>query len=195
LSACALLVLAPVLLGAAIAVRLESPGPTIFRQRRIGQHGKPFVLLKFRTMVHEADETVHREAIRRLWAGERLSDDPEAPYKLTADPRVTRVGRWLRRTSIDEFPQFINVLRGEMSLVGPRPMIAYELEYLNGSYQERLSVRPGITGLSQVVGRGRATVEEMLLLDVQYVRTSNLRMDLKLILLTFPAIAKGLGAR
>jgi lipopolysaccharide/colanic/teichoic acid biosynthesis glycosyltransferase len=195
LSAFALIVLAPLLIPVAFAIRLETPGPLIYRQKRIGRHGTPFVVLKFRTMVDGADETVHRQAIRRLSAGERLSDDPQAPFKLANDPRITRVGRWLRRTSLDEAPQLINVLRGEMSLVGPRPMIPYELEYVGGFSDERHSVRPGITGLSQVYGRGRATIDELLQLDLEYVRTSTLCMDLKLLLLTIPVIAKGVGAR
>jgi lipopolysaccharide/colanic/teichoic acid biosynthesis glycosyltransferase len=131
ISVLAIVVLTPVFMVVWIAIHLDSPGPAVFRQRRIGRDEKPFTCFKFRTLRHNADENVHREAIRRVWANEPLSDDPDAPYKLTDDSRVTRVGRWLRRSSLDELPQLFNVLRGEMSIVGPRPAIPYELEHFS----------------------------------------------------------------
>ncbi|OPY94477.1 UDP-phosphate galactose phosphotransferase [Bradyrhizobium sacchari] len=187
--------LALVSTGVWIAIHLDSPGPALFRQRRIGRDEKPFTCFKFRTLRHNADENVHREAIRRAWANEPLSNDPAAPYKLTDDPRVTRVGRWLRRTSLDELPQFLNVLRGEMSIVGPRPAIPYELEYFRDWHHTRHIVKPGITGLCQVRGRGRVSPEVMLEMDVEYAMNWTLWTDLKLIALTFPVVLRGHGAR
>jgi lipopolysaccharide/colanic/teichoic acid biosynthesis glycosyltransferase len=195
ISGVAMVVLAPVFMAVWIAIHLDSPGPVIFRQRRIGRDEKPFSCLKFRTLYHKADENVHREAIRRVWANELLSDDTNALYKLTNDSRVTRVGRWLRRTSLDELPQLLNVLRGEMSIVGPRPAIPYELEYFRDWHHKRHIVKPGITGISQVRGRGRLRPEVMLEMDVDYALNWTLWIDLKLIALTFPAVLWGRGAR
>ena len=195
ISVLAIVVLAPVFMVVWIAIHLDSPGPAVFRQRRIGRDEKLFNCLKFRTLRHNADENVHREAIRRAWAKEPLSNDPDAPYKLTDDPRVTRVGRWLRRTSLDELPQLLNVLRGEMSIVGPRPAIPYELEYFLDWHHKRHIVKPGITGICQVRGRGRVSPEVMLEMDVEYAMNWTLWTDLKLIALTFPAVLRGSGAR
>ncbi|MGY4626425.1 sugar transferase [Bradyrhizobium sp. USDA 4486] len=195
ISVLAIVALAPVFTVVWVAIRLDSPGPAIFRQRRIGRDEKPFNCFKFRTLRHNADETIHREAVRRVWAKEPLSDDPDAPYKLTDDPRVTRVGRLLRRTSLDELPQLLNVLRGEMSIVGPRPAIPYELEYFHDWHHKRHFVKPGITGVCQVHGRGRLRPEVMLEMDVEYAMNWTLWTDLKLIALTFPAVLRGRGAR
>jgi lipopolysaccharide/colanic/teichoic acid biosynthesis glycosyltransferase len=178
-----------------IAIHLDSTGPAVFRQRRIGRDEKPFNCFKFRTLYHNADENVHRDAIRRAWAKEPLSSDPNAPYKMTDDPRVTPVGRLLRRTSLDELPQLVNVLRGEMSIVGPRPAIPYELEYFRDWHHKRHIVKPGITGICQVRGRGRLCPEVMLEMDVEYAMTWTLWTDLRLIALTFPAVLWGSGAR
>ena len=171
ISALGIILLVPVFIILWLAIRLDSPGPAIFRQRRVGRSEKLFTCLKFRTLYHNANEEVHRQAIRRLWVGERLSDDPNSPYKLTNDSSVTRVGHWLRRTSLDELPQLLNVLRGEMSVVGPRPAIPYELEHFQEWHHERHNVKPGITGAWQVGGRGRVKLEDMLEMDVEYVRT------------------------
>jgi lipopolysaccharide/colanic/teichoic acid biosynthesis glycosyltransferase len=195
ISVLAIVMLAPVLVVVWIAIRLDSPGPAVFRQRRVGRDEKPFNCFKFRTLRHNADQNVHRDAIRRAWAKEPLSNDPDAPYKLTDDPRVTRVGRWLRRTSLDELPQLVNVLRGEMSIVGPRPAIPYELEHFRDWHHKRHIVRPGITGICQVSGRGRVCPEVMLEMDVEYAMNWTLWTDLKLIALTFPAVLRGHGAR
>jgi len=191
----AIVVLTPVFIVVWIAIHLDSPGPAIFCQRRIGRGEKPFNCFKFRTLRHNADQNVHREAIRRAWAREPLSNDPDAPYKLTNDPRVTRVGGVLRRTSFDELPQLLNVLRGEMSIVGPRPAIPYELEHFQDWHHRRHIVRPGITGICQVRGRGRVCPEVMLEMDVEYAMNWTLWTDLKLIALTFPAVLWGRGAR
>jgi lipopolysaccharide/colanic/teichoic acid biosynthesis glycosyltransferase len=194
-SALGIILLVPVFIILSLAIRLNSPGPAIFRQRRVGRNEKPFTCFKFRTLYHNASEEAHRQAIRRLWAGEHLSADPNSPYKLTNDLRVTHVGHWLRRTSLDELPQLFNVLRGEMSIVGPRPAIPYELEYFQEWHHERHRVKPGITGLWQVRGRGRLEPNDMLELDVQYARTWSVWTDLKLIVLTIPSVVRGAGAR
>jgi lipopolysaccharide/colanic/teichoic acid biosynthesis glycosyltransferase len=190
-SATAIFLLAPLLLALVLLIRLDSPGPAIFRQQRVGRGGKLFTCLKFRSMYHNCDDAFHRDAIRKFWAGERLSDDPDSPYKQTEDPRITPVGRFLRRTSLDELPQLINVLTGEMSIVGPRPAIPYELENYEEWHHYRHEVKPGITGLWQVFGRGTVTVDDMMKLDVEYVRSWNIRTDLKLIFLTIPVVANG----
>ncbi len=194
-STAALVVAFPLLAAIAVSVRLDSPGPAIFRQRRVGRHGEIFTCLKFRTMFHRADEAVHQRAIERLWAGERLSDDPDSAYKMNDDVRVTKVGRWLRWTSADELPQLINVLMGDMSIVGPRPMIPYELVHLQEWHHQRHMVRPGITGPWQVYGRGRVGIAEMLAFDVEYARNWSLLSDLWLIILTIPAVLMRRGAR
>lgn len=191
----AIVVLTPVFILVWIIIHLDSPGPAVFCQRRIGRNEKPFNCFKLRTLRHNSDQNVHREAIRRAWANEALSNDPDAPYKLTDDPRVTRVGRLLRRTSLDELPQLLNVLRGEMSIVGPRPAIPYELEHFRDWHHKRHIVKPGITGISQVRGRGRVCPEVMLEMDVEYAMNWTLWTDLKLIALTFPAVLRGRGAR
>jgi lipopolysaccharide/colanic/teichoic acid biosynthesis glycosyltransferase len=194
-SAIALVVLSPLLALIAIAVRLDSPGPSLFRQTRVGRHEQPFTLLKFRSMTDRVDDAIHRAAIEKVFAGEAISDDPKSPFKLTRDPRVTRLGAFLRRTSLDELPQLYNVLKGEMSLVGPRPMIPYELKHFQDWHHERHMVRPGITGLAQVKSRGRANMDEILSHDVEYARTCSLRNDIKLVFQTIPIVFKGLGAR
>lgn len=195
ISATAIAALAPLLVGLWAAIRLDSPGPAIFRQRRVGRGGQPFTCYKLRTLYHDSDQTIHREAIRRFWAGERLSADANAPYKLTNDARVTRIGRWLRRTSLDELPQLFNVLRGEMSIVGPRPAIPYELEHYQDWHHKRHAVKPGITGAWQVYGRGRCDPDSMLALDVEYAMTWSVWTDLKLIVRTIPVVLLEHGAR
>lgn len=194
-SALGIILLAPVFVVLWLAIRLDSKGPAIFRQHRVGKEEKLFTCLKFRTLYYNASDELHRQALRRLWAGERLSDDPNVSYKLTNDARITRIGRWLRRASLDELPQLFNVLRGEMSIVGPRPAIPYELEYFKEWHHERHRVKPGITGVWQTSGRNRLNFEQMYELDVDYVRTWGIRKDLKLIVLTIPAVVRGVGAR
>jgi lipopolysaccharide/colanic/teichoic acid biosynthesis glycosyltransferase len=164
LASIVLIVLAPVMALIAIAIKLDSSGPVLFRQRRVGRRQKPFEVNKFRTMTHGASHDVHREFVLSLINGE---DQPERGdggprFKLASDARVTRVGRFLRRSSLDELPQLWNVLRGEMSLVGPRPPIPYEVEHYPPHWFERFAVKPGITGLWQVSGRCELTVEQMI---------------------------------
>jgi lipopolysaccharide/colanic/teichoic acid biosynthesis glycosyltransferase len=180
-----LVALAPFIVLVALLVRLTSPGPALFRQTRLGQHGRPFVMYKFRTMTAGCSDDLHREYVSRLLS----SDDPAAAgrsglYKLDADPRVTRLGGLLRRTSIDELPQLLNVLRGDMSIVGPRPILPWERALLPPAYQARFSVPAGLTGLWQVSGRSRLTFTQALELDVEYVRRWTFALDLLIVLKT-----------
>ncbi|HET7037838.1 MAG TPA: sugar transferase [Thermomicrobiaceae bacterium] len=196
---------APALLLIALLIKLDSRGPVIFRQERVGTRrlaGDPaqwetrvFRIFKFRSMVQNADQRVHEEHIRAFVAGEIAAQtDEDAAFKLHHDPRVTRVGRVLRKTSLDELPQLINVLRGEMSLVGPRPVPLYEVADYQPRHLERLAALPGITGLWQVDGRSRVTFEEMVEMDIRYVRSRSLLLDLRILLKTLPAVVAGRGA-
>lgn len=181
----ALLVLtSPVWLAVAIAIKTTTPGPVFFRQQRIGLSGVPFTLLKFRSMQHGAPEDVHERFVATMISAIPAVAAPRAIHKLQNDLRVTRVGRWIRRMSLDELPQLINVLRGEMSLVGPRPPLAYEVTKYEPWQHERLAVRPGITGLWQVSGRNRLTYFEMCEIDVRYVRGWSLSTDLRILMRT-----------
>jgi lipopolysaccharide/colanic/teichoic acid biosynthesis glycosyltransferase len=187
-----LLLGAPVLLVVAVLVRTTSPGPVLFRQVRVGRDGAPFRMLKFRTMRHGCDDAVHRAYVGRL-----LTDRAEAQdglYKLVDDPRVTRVGGVLRRLSLDELPQLVNVLRGDMSLVGPRPALPFEADLFPDWARPRYLVAPGLTGLWQVSGRNRLTMLEGLRLDVEYVERRGLGLDVLILLRTLPAVL-GRGAR
>jgi len=181
-----LVVAAPLMLACALAVWVDSPGGVLFRQQRIGRGGRPFRLLKFRTMVTDA-ERLHADLLAR-------SDDPGWLHLDTADPRVTRVGRFLRMSSLDELPQLWNVLRGEMSLVGPRPLIASEDGRLEGWRRSRVDLTPGLTGLWQVLGRTRIPFEEMVKLDYLYVTNWSLWTDIRLLLRTLPAVLGRRGA-
>ena len=174
----------PLLAVLALLVRVDSPGPIFFRQERIGRDGVPFQMLKFRSMHDRSEDAVHRTAAAAWFAGNSVG----GRYKSLADPRITRVGRFLRWTSLDELPQLFNVLGGAMSLVGPRPGIAYELEYYEPWYFARQNVKPGITGLWQVAGRDKVSAETMMRLDVRYVRDCSPWLDLKILLWTVPAL-------
>jgi len=198
-SLAALLILSPLLAVIAVAIKLTSKGPVLFRQGRIGQHGEIFQFLKFRSMRTDSDPRMHQEFINEFIHGSSNaapSDKTQARiYKITNDPRVTRVGAFLRKTSLDELPQFWNVLKGEMSLVGPRPPIPYELESYRTWHKRRIfEVKPGITGLWQVHGRSRTTFDEMVRLDLRYARTWSLLLDLKILMQTPRAIFSGEGA-
>jgi len=198
-SLAAVVFLSPLFLLIALAIKLTSKGPILFRQRRIGRHGEPFIFLKFRSMYVGNDASVHREYVKRLIAGnaERQSSkgNGEGVYKLTKDPRVTRVGAFLRKTSLDELPQFINVLKGEMSLVGPRPPVPYEVESYDLWHRRRiLEAKPGITGLWQIKGRSRVNFDDMVRLDLQYARTWSPWLDVKILFRTPGAVVLGEGA-
>lgn len=189
----ALLVLSPLLLLVAAIVRLDSPGRAFFRQRRLGKDLEPFMVAKFRTMHEGVDAAAHRTHVEQMMSdAERQGTRPMS--KLQEDARVTRVGSFLRRTSIDELPQLWNVLRGDMSLVGPRPPIQYEVDRYPSRAFRRFAVRPGVTGLWQVRGRSLLTFREMIELDVEYVDTRSLGLNLKILLLTLPAVVHGKGA-
>jgi lipopolysaccharide/colanic/teichoic acid biosynthesis glycosyltransferase len=212
-SAVLLVLFSPLLAAIAIVVRLDSPGPAVFRQQRIGRDRKPFTVNKFRSMSDGAAHDRHREFVLGLIKGEPPShdvpdgelptggarsrdlpsDEPPRPYyKMVADPRVTRFGRVLRRSSLDELPQLWNVLRGDMSLVGPRPAIPYEVDNYPPEWLDRLAVKPGITGLWQVGGRSQVTLEEMVSLDVEYACRRTIWLNLWILVRTVPAV---LGAR
>jgi len=199
LSAVALLVLSPLLLVIALAIKLTSEGPVFFRQKRVGQYGEQFVFLKFRSMYVNNDSSAHKAFVRQLIAGQAAGNpsngNGQTVYKLTKDPRITRVGAFLRKTSLDELPQFWNVLRGEMSLVGPRPAIAYEVEAYDIWHRRRvLEAKPGITGLWQVNGRSRIKFDDMVRLDLRYAKTWSPWMDLKILIRTPVAVVFGDGA-
>jgi lipopolysaccharide/colanic/teichoic acid biosynthesis glycosyltransferase len=194
-----LLVLAPLFLVIAIAIKLTSKGSILFRQQRVGQFGRPFVFLKFRSMYLNNDPGIHREYVQQLISGkakrQNSNGDGKGFYKLTRDPRVTRVGAFLRKTSMDELPQLVNVLRGEMSLVGPRPAIPYEVDAYQIWHRRRvLEAKPGITGLWQVSGRSRVGFDEMVRLDVRYAAKRSFWFDMKILFMTPRAIFLGDGA-
>lgn len=178
-----LLVFSPLWLLCALLIKLTSRGPVIFRQERIGAGQQPFTVYKFRTMRVDTTDDVHRDFVTRYILGS-MSLDAGASYKLPRDQRVTAIGRILRKLSLDEVPQLINVLRGEMSIVGPRPPLRYEVENYEPWQLGRLAVRPGITGLWQVSGRNRLSFAEMCELDLQYIRSWSLRSDLSIIVRT-----------
>ena len=194
----AIVLFSPLFVIIAIAVKLTTKGPILFRQVRLGQYGKTFTFLKFRSMYINNDHTVHKDYVKRFIAGAPDTQQPannQQVYKLTADPRVTTVGRFLRKTSLDELPQFFNVLQGEMSLVGPRPPVIYEFENYALWHRERLAaVKPGITGLWQVEGRSRVKFDDMVRLDIRYARSWSLWLDIKILLQTPRAVLKGEGA-
>jgi lipopolysaccharide/colanic/teichoic acid biosynthesis glycosyltransferase len=184
LASAALIVCLPLMLLTCIAIRLEGDGPAIFRQRRLGRGKREFTVHKFRTMRPEADPEIHREYVQMLIGGvenTQKSDDGRDLYKLAADDRVTRVGRLLRKTSLDELPQLFDVLRGHMSLVGPRPVIPYEAELYPPSFDRRFELKPGLTGLWQVNGRNERTYREMIAFDVEWVERHSLRLYLTIL--------------
>jgi lipopolysaccharide/colanic/teichoic acid biosynthesis glycosyltransferase len=190
-----LVALVPLFAAIALAIRLDSPGRTLFRQRRLGQELEPFTLNKFRTMRDGVDHETHRLFVLGLIAGEEPAHEVGAPvFKMTEDQRVTRVGRFLRRSSLDELPQLWNVLRGEMSLVGPRPPIAYEVEAYPPHWFVRFVVKPGMTGLWQVSGRSQLTLDEMIELDGAYVQRRSLWLNVCVLARTVPAVLHGRGA-
>jgi lipopolysaccharide/colanic/teichoic acid biosynthesis glycosyltransferase len=198
-SLAALILCLPLLAVIAVAIKLTSRGPILFRQVRLGQYGRRFTFLKFRSMYVNNDPSIHEEYVKRFIAGVAGTEQPAADqqkiYKLTADPRITRVGRLLRRTSLDELPQFLNVLRGEMSLVGPRPPVTYEFESYDLWHKQRLlAVKPGITGLWQVDGRSKVQFDDMVRLDIRYARSWSLWLDLKILMQTPRAVVSGSGA-
>lgn len=195
ISSLALAVFSPLWLIIALLIKLDSRGTILFKQERVGMDGRIFLCYKFRTMKAGADDTIHREAYLKNIEGatEANAGDNEKPIfgKVKNDPRITKVGKFLRRTSLDELPQFLNVLKGDMSIVGPRPPIPYEVESYELWHRKRLDMKPGITGLWQVSGRNRLTFDEMVRIDIFYIENWSLWLDLKIILLTLPAMLRG----
>jgi len=190
-SIAAIILLLPVWLLIAFAIKIESKGPVIHKTKRLGKNGTFFIKYKFRTMVPNAEEVLQR----LLKSNPKLREEYEANYKIRNDPRVTRVGKFLRKTSLDELPQLFNILKGEMSLVGPRDIIPPELEQHYGHCKEKfLSVKPGLTGLWQVSGRSKLPYEKRVELDMYYIDHRSLWLDLKILLKTIPAVIKGEGA-
>ena len=192
-----LLALSPLLAVIALLVKLTSPGPVIFRQVRIGRMMKPFMIYKFRSMRTNTDHGIHHNYVS--WfitsSDKAQGQDKHQVFKLTSDPRITPIGHFIRKTSLDEFPQLWNVLKGEMSLVGPRPPLWYELQQYKPWHRHRvLEAKPGITGLWQVSGRSRTTFDEMVRLDLRYVKAKSLWTDIKILLATPRAVISGKGA-
>lgn len=179
----------------ALLIRLDSEGPVFFRQKRTGLNGVEFTMFKFRSMYVNCDDASHREAIKQFMNGEALNGEKDTanPYKLEDDPRVTRIGRILRKTSLDKLPQFWNVLRGEMTLVGPRPPLPYEVELYSHRDWLRLSSKPGLTGTWQVYGRSQVPFQTMVDMDIAYLQEQSFLKDIKLIALTAPVMLKGRG--
>jgi lipopolysaccharide/colanic/teichoic acid biosynthesis glycosyltransferase len=201
LSLLAIVVLTPLLLLLWLLVRSTSSGPALFRQERLGRDKHPFTLLKLRTMYIHNDDRIHRDYVTGMLAAGEAGRAATAGtsgatglFKLEADPRVTRLGGWLRRSSLDELPQLINVLKGEMSLVGPRPVLSWEADLFGERHQRRFAVKPGMTGLWQVSGRNRLSMREALELDVEYVTRRSFALDLVILFRTVPALFGG-GAR
>jgi lipopolysaccharide/colanic/teichoic acid biosynthesis glycosyltransferase len=206
LAALVLILLLPLLLLIALLVKIDSSGPVLFTHERVGAkrsrvRGEAvwaignFRMHKFRSMVQGADSSMHEAYIRSFVAGRvQPNEEQGRKFKLTNDPRVTRIGKVLRRTSLDELPQLFNVLKGEMSLVGPRPVPPYEVACYRPGDHQRLAALPGITGLWQVNGRCRVSFEEMIHMDLEYIRNASLWLDLEILLLTIPAVLCGRGA-
>lgn len=185
----AIIILAPLIMLLALLVRLTSPGPAFFRQERLGFRGRPFTLLKLRSMYADNDDRIHREFVTSLLSGDGTpAPQADGIYKIQKDPRITVIGAWLRKTSLDELPQLFNVLGGSMSLVGPRPVLAWEADMFGEADRKRFDVKPGITGLWQVSGRNNLSFREALELDIEYVRRHRLPLDLLILVRTVPSL-------
>jgi len=191
----ALMIFSPLIVIVAVFIKLSSKGPVLFSQNRIGQYGREFKFFKFRTMYVNNDSSIHREYTAKLIAGHGGLEHGNGLFKLVNDPRITFVGRFLRKTSLDELPQFVNVLMGSMSLVGPRPPLSYEYQRYQTWHKRRvLELKPGLTGLWQVEGRSRTTFDDMVRLDLRYAATRSIWVDLKILLRTPAAMFTGHGA-
>ena len=190
LSLITLVALLPLLAAIAIAIKIDSPGPVLFKQERLGRGRKPFTMYKFRSMGVDSGDALHREAVKRTAESTRREI---GVFKSLEDPRVTRVGRFIRTWNLDELPNLLNILRGEMSIVGPRPALDYELPYYKDWYFRRFAVRPGLTGLWQVKRADAEDFDEMIRMDVDYTERMSVWLDLKLIALTIPSIIREKG--
>lgn len=196
----AIVLLSPLWLLFAVVIKLTSPGPVIYKQKEaLGRYGRRITMYKFRTMYTHMDNAHHKEAIAKFVQGEHLDTIQKdgknlRVYKITRDPRVTSVGRFLRKSGLDEIPQLVNVLRGELSIVGPRPPLVYEYEHYTKEHSRRLEVLPGITGLYQVTARSQVPFEKMVEIDMDYIRRRSYWLDLKIILMTPWVLVTGMGA-
>lgn len=202
-----LLVFAPVMIIIAILIKLDSPGPVFFVQERVGARrrsnrsmtfceAKNFNMYKFRSMRTDSDDSIHKEHIKAFVQGTiEESEDEKAKFKISHDPRITRLGAFIRKTSLDELPQLFNVIKGDMSLVGPRPVPVYEVEEYNVWHRERLTTLPGITGLWQIEGRSQVSFQDMIRMDIRYLRNQSLWLDIKIIFLTIPSVLLSRGAK
>ncbi|MCK6561215.1 sugar transferase [candidate division KSB1 bacterium] len=196
LAAAGLILLAPVLAVIAVAIKLDSPGPVFFRQIRMGKHGRPFHFYKFRSMVAGSDDDdARKRSMLRFMRGEAHAAGRNGTTKIVNEARITRVGRFIRKTSLDELPQLFNVIKGDMSLVGPRPCLPYEWENYEDWHKKRLSVTPGCTGVWQVSGRSLVGFDDMVILDLYYIQNASFLLDLPLILKTIPVMLLGKGAK
>lgn len=197
----ALPVVLPLMALCALAIRLDSPGPIFFVQERVGKGGRRFRMYKFRTLRHNLDNSTHKTFMRAFVNGEIGKNEigknktSKVVYKPFRESQVTRVGRTLRKTSLDELPQLINVLKGEMSLVGPRPHVPWEVEEYRGWHKERLEVLPGITGLAQVRGRSRISFERIVKHDIEYIEKQSPKLDLQILWWTMLSVVRGRGAK
>ena len=192
-----LIVVAPLMGVVALIIKRSSPGPILFVQDRLGRDGRPFRFYKFRSMEHNSDDAIHRQFAAMFINGDEDgctdTNAGDKIFKLKRDPRVTRIGTWLRRTSLDELPQLFNILKGEMSLVGPRPPIAYEIENYQPWHMERLKAVPGLTGLWQVSGRSSVSFDQMVRLDIRYINDWTPWQDVAILARTVPVVLKGTG--
>jgi lipopolysaccharide/colanic/teichoic acid biosynthesis glycosyltransferase len=186
--------LSPILILIGLAIWIDSPGSPLYRQTRLGQNGEEFTILKFRTMISNADDKPHRTAYERFATAVSLAEAGVPTFKIVKDPRVTRLGALLRANSLDELPQLLNVITGSMSLVGPRPPIPWETLGYAPRHWRRLSVKPGMTGLWQATARSYATFEEMVALDLKYIDHLSLAFDIKIMILTVGAVISRKGA-
>ncbi len=192
-----LLVCGPIMLVIALMVKKSSPGPILFVQERLGRDGTPFNFYKFRSMKHNSDDAIHREFAAMFISGEddgcSSNSSGEKVFKMKRDPRITNIGAFLRRTSLDELPQLLNILKGEMTLVGPRPPIAYEIENYQPWHMERLKAVPGLTGLWQISGRSSVSFDEMVRLDIRYINEWSLWKDIVIMVKTLPVVLRCTG--
>jgi lipopolysaccharide/colanic/teichoic acid biosynthesis glycosyltransferase len=186
-----LIVAAPIMALVALAIRLDSPGPVIFKQTRIGKNHRPFTFYKFRSMYYKADAGVHQQFVKNLINGSPSG----SAYKMTGDKRITRVGAFIRKTSLDELPQLVNVLKGDMSMVGPRPPIPYEVAEYKDWHHRRLAIMPGLTGPWQVQGRSLVSFDDMVQMDIAYAQERSFLLDVSLLVRTIPAVLSSRGAR
>jgi exopolysaccharide biosynthesis polyprenyl glycosylphosphotransferase len=197
ISLIALIVVSPLMLVIALVIKRTDKGPVFFVQERLGKDGRPFKFYKFRSMKHNSDDAIHRQFAAMFINGDEdgcsATNDGEKLFKMKTDPRITPIGGWLRKTSLDELPQLFNILRGEMSLVGPRPPIAYEIENYQPWHMERLKAVPGLTGLWQVSGRSNVSFDDMVRMDVNYINQWSLWKDVGIILKTVPVVLRGTG--